>query len=147
MTDEKKYDEQLSAIMNRLADSMLDLSDEQVLAEAREAGIDPLKESERIRDMLRRSSKEHRMQKLREAKRTYEDQVAKLKHTRLELPQSPVDRRNLLAAVFAAKPDIQSLILTAQHRNFDQLTDSDVESSLKQLAHLGVLDSFTSKNK
>jgi hypothetical protein len=147
MTDEKSYDEQLSAIMNRLADSVLDLSDDQMLAEAREAGIDPLKETERIRDMLRRSSKKYRMHKLGEASRIYEEQVAKLKHARSELPQSPMERRDLLAAVFAAKPDIQALMLTAQHRNFDQFTDSDVESSLKQLAHLGVLDSFNSKDK
>jgi hypothetical protein len=148
MTDEKKkYDEQLSAIMNRLADSVLDLSDEQILAEAREEGIDPLNEAERIRDMLRDSSKTYRMQKLIEAERIYKNQVAKLRDTRLDLPQSPADRRNLLAAVFAAKPDIQSLMLTARHRNFEELTDSDVESSLKQLAYLGVLASFNSKDK
>ena len=87
------------------------------------------------------------MQKLREAERIYKQKVARLKDNRFELPKSQVDRRNLLAAVFAAKPDIQSLMLTAQHRDFDQLTDSDVESSLKQLAYLGVLDSFTSKDK
>jgi hypothetical protein len=147
MKDKKKYDEQLSIIMNRLADSVLDLSDEQMLSETREEGIDPLKEAERIRDVLQRSSKKYRMQKLKDAERIYKEKVARLKDIRLKLPQSPADRRNLLAAVFAAKPDIQSLMLTAQHRDFDQLTDSDVESSLKQLAYLGVLDSFTSENK
>ena len=142
MANKENYDEQLSAIMNRLADSVLDLSDEQVLAEERERGIDPLKEAERIRDVLRRSSKTHRMQKLQAAERAYEEHVTRLTKSQYELPDSSTKRRQLLAAVFAARPDMQSVMLTAQHRDFEQLTERDVESFLRQLADLGVLDSF-----
>lgn len=142
MENKKNYDEQLSAIMNRLADSVLDMSDEQVLAEEREKGIDPLKEAESVRYVLRQASKRHRMQKLEAAERAYQEQVTRLKQSRFELPDSSAKRRQLLAAVFAARPDVQSVMLTAQHRNFDQLTEMDIESFLRQLADLGVLDSF-----
>lgn len=139
--DNKKNDkEKLSAIMNQLADSVLELSDDQVLAEERENGIDPVKEAERIRDMLRRSSKTQRMQKLQAAERAYEENVARLNKSQYELPESPTKRRQLLATVFAAKPDVQSVLLTAQHRDFAKLTDADVESLLRQLADLGILE-------
>lgn len=142
MANKENYDEQLSAIMNRLADSVLELSDEQLIAEERERGIDPLKEAERIRAILRRSSKIHRMKKLHAAETAYKEHITRLTKSQHELPDSPTKRRQLLAAVFAARPDMQSLMLTAQHRNFDELAELDIESLLRQLADLGVLDSL-----
>ncbi len=142
MVNKKSDDEKLSTIMNRLADSVLELSDEQVLAEEREQGSDSLKEAERIRDGLRRSSKMHRMQKLQAAARAYEEQVTRLQNNEYGLPDSAAKRRQLLAAIFSSRPDMQSVMLTAQHRNFDQMTDLDIESLLRQLADLGVLNSF-----
>jgi hypothetical protein len=142
VNNKKNYDEQLSAIMNRLAESVLELSDDQVLAEEREKGIDPTKEAESIRNVLRHSSKMQRMQKLQAAERAYEENVARLNKNQYQFPDSPTRRKQLLAAVFAAKPDVQSVLLTAQHRDFEQLTDVDVESLLRQLADLGILESF-----
>ncbi len=144
MTDRKNYDDQLWAIMNRAGDSVLELPEEELLAEEREVGIDPVKEAERIRDVLRRVSKMHRLRKLEAAEHTYHEHVRRLKGSQHQLPDSPTKRRELLAAVFAAKPDMRSLMVTAQHRAFDQLTDGDVESFLRQLADLGILDSFES---
>lgn len=142
MEKKKSYDEQLSAIMNHLADSVLDMSDEQVVAEEREKGNDPIGKAESVRHALRQASKKHRMRKLQLAERTYQEQVAKIKKSEYELPLSSIKRRELLAGIFAARPDVQSVMLTAQHRSFDQLTENDIESLLRQLADLGVLDSF-----
>lgn len=144
MTDKKNYDDELSAIMNRAADSMLELPEEELLAEEREAGVDPVKEAERIRGVLRRVSKMLRLQKLEEAEHVYHEHLRRLKGRQHQLPESPTKRRELLAAVFASQPDMRPLMVTAQHRDFDQLTDGDVESFLRQLADLGILDSFES---
>jgi hypothetical protein len=57
MADNKNHDEQLKNIMNRLADSVLELSDEEILAETRESGADPQEEAERTRTVLRQASK------------------------------------------------------------------------------------------
>jgi hypothetical protein len=141
MPNKSNYEEQLANIMSRLADSVLDLSDEEIFTEARERGMDPDVEAERVRNVLRQASKAHRQKKLQEAKRAYERQVAGMRTRRYDLPASPMERRELLAAVFAAKPDIQSAMLTAQHRDFRELSDTDVETFLKQLKELGVLDS------
>jgi hypothetical protein len=56
MVDKKNYDE-LERIMNRLGDSVLELSDESILAEIRATGADPQEKAERTRFTLRQSSK------------------------------------------------------------------------------------------
>ncbi len=140
MPDEKKYDKQLTDIMNRLADSVLDLSDEQLIAEARAEGIDVRGEAERVRNVLRRASKSYRMSKLVAAQRNYESQVARMQARQYHLPTSASKRRELLTAVLSARPDMQSALLTAQYRDFKELSDVDVESFLKQLKELGMLD-------
>jgi hypothetical protein len=45
MTDKKTHDERLERLMNQLADSVLMLSDEAVLAETSEVGADPEQEA------------------------------------------------------------------------------------------------------
>jgi hypothetical protein len=44
-------------IMDHLADSLFELSDEEILAEVRESGVDPEQEAERTRLVLRQASK------------------------------------------------------------------------------------------
>ena len=56
------------------------------------------------------------------------------------LPRSADERREMLNAFFASRPDIGSALLTAQHREFSELTDADVEDTLRQLKELGALD-------
>ncbi len=53
MTDKKKDSERITKLMNGLADSVLQLSEEEILAEEREAGADPIEEAARVRALLR----------------------------------------------------------------------------------------------
>jgi len=57
MADNKNHDEQLERIMSCLADSVLELSDEEILAETRETGADPQEEAEHTHDVFRQASK------------------------------------------------------------------------------------------
>jgi hypothetical protein len=57
MANNKSYDEQLKIIMNQLADSVLEMSDEEILAETLVSGADPQKEAERAHAMLRQALK------------------------------------------------------------------------------------------
>jgi hypothetical protein len=57
MTDEKNQDERLERLMNQLAESVLGLSDDAILAETSEAGADPQHEAERTRLVLRQALK------------------------------------------------------------------------------------------
>jgi hypothetical protein len=56
MADNKNHNERLERLMNRLAESVLGLSDEVILAEANEAASDPGHAAERTRLVLRRAS-------------------------------------------------------------------------------------------
>lgn len=142
MPNEKNYDKQLRDIMYRLADSVVELSDEQIISEAKAEGIDVHGEAERVRDLLRKASKTYRLSKLAAAQRAYENQISQMQVRHYDLPTSPNKRRDLLSAVLSARPDMQSALLTAQHRDFKELSDADVESFLKQLKELGVLDTL-----
>jgi hypothetical protein len=57
MENNKSYDEQLKIIMSQLADSVLELSDEEILAETRGSGVDPQEEAERTHAVLRQALK------------------------------------------------------------------------------------------
>jgi len=57
MADNKNHDERLERLMNHLAESVLGLSDETILAETSEAGANPQREAERTRLVLRQASK------------------------------------------------------------------------------------------
>jgi hypothetical protein len=56
MTDKTNHVEKLESIMEQLADSVLELSDEAILAEITGSGADPREEAERIRFLLRQVS-------------------------------------------------------------------------------------------
>ena len=53
MTDKKSHAEKIAKLMNGLADSVLELSEEEILAEEREAGADPIHEATQVRALLR----------------------------------------------------------------------------------------------
>jgi hypothetical protein len=57
MPDRKNRDDHLKKITDRLGDSVLELSDETILAETAKAGVDPQREAERTRMVLRQASK------------------------------------------------------------------------------------------
>jgi hypothetical protein len=57
MKDKKNHDEHLERITNQLAESVLGLSDQAILAETSEAGTDPEQEAEATRLVLRQASK------------------------------------------------------------------------------------------
>ena len=56
MTDRINHVEKLEKIMEQLADTVLELSDEALLAEITESGADPQQEAERTRLILRQAA-------------------------------------------------------------------------------------------
>lgn len=136
------HEKELRAIMYALAESIAQASDEEILAEVYEEGDNPEIAAEHIRSGLRDTVKAYQQQKLRAAQQQYEAHIAGMRNKEYALPTTPEARRTLLAAVFARIPDIQTALLTTQYRDFTNLTDADIESQLKQLKELGVLDNL-----
>jgi len=136
------HEKELRAIMYAMAESVAEAADEEILAEAGEEGNDPGTAAEQIRNMLRNAFKAYQQRKLREAQQQYGHRVAAMREKTYALPATPEKRRALLAVVFARVPEMHAALLTAQNRDFTSFTDADIESYLKQLHELGVLDSM-----
>src|ERR1044071_1355696 len=137
---DRNYKEGLAHVMNTLAESTLDLSNEEVEAEIREEGDDTKESAERVRNLLRQAVKDHRQKLLREAQERYETRIAAMNDEESFLPTSAEKQRDLFMAAMTNKPEVGSALLTAQHRDFRDLTEADIKSYLKQLMALGALD-------
>lgn len=136
MPNDKNYDDELHFLMSFLAESVAQMSDSQI---NEEYGDEP---ESRTKEILKAELKELRKQKLREARAAYESAAGRLSWHSHDLPLSSSERRALLSGILSRRPELGPLALTAHHRELKDLTDSDVESFLKQLAELGLLDSF-----
>lgn len=136
---EKKLKE-LQTLMAGMVESVLSASDEEILQEAKEQGLDPNKTAAETKDMLLAAVKEAKLRRLREARRQYDRSIAAISSRKVTLPETPAERRTLLAAFFARNATIQAGILTAQHRELKEMTDADVERLLLELDALGLLE-------
>ncbi len=138
----RDYEAELRAIMDALAESVAEAPDEEIIAETREAGEDPTRAAERVRDVLKSAVKAYEQRHLRRAQKAYENRVESIRQRPFTLPPTPESRRKLFTLVMTRKPELRSALLTAQQREFKEWTDADVQSCLKQLGALGVLDEF-----
>jgi hypothetical protein len=126
--------ERLFAVM---AESSLQDTDAEVL---REAGPNASEKAERVRACLLDGVKAFKQRALDRALVAYREEVRRYKQKQFVLPEKSADRRELLHSVFNRFPQGEKTFLTLQHREFKNLSDSDVESLLKQLEALGVLN-------
>ena len=74
----ESYEEELVAIMNALAESVAEASDEEILEEARAQGEDPIKTARQTKDVLLNAAKRYRKKRLHEAQQQYEAHVAEM---------------------------------------------------------------------
>jgi hypothetical protein len=122
-----------------MAESVAGMTDDEVLAEAREEGVDTKATADELREMARRIAREVRLRPLRAARERYEQERNALSSQTLRLPVSAGERRALLQQALTRRPELQPL-LTAAARELKDLPDDDVESMLRDLAALGCLD-------
>jgi Fic family protein len=134
----RNYEEELAKIMNGLAESTLDLPENEIDEELRKEGDDPRLVAEEVRGVLRRAVKAHRQRHLIDAQKRYNERVLNLEKKEYSLPDSVEERQSLLIALLTNNPEIGSL-LTAQNRDFTDLPDSEVTSYLNQLQELDVM--------
>jgi hypothetical protein len=102
--------------------------------------VNLLDEAEEVRGILRSAGQRYLQRKLRESRQAYERAIGEMSVKTYDLPETATERIRLLNIIFHEKPDLQSIVMTAQHRNFSELTDEDVTSFLRHLKDLGLLD-------
>jgi hypothetical protein len=136
-----KYDESAEKGVRRLfaalAESSLHDSDAEVL---RDAGPEASLKAEHVRSLLLDTVKAHKQRALNAALAVYREEVRRYKERRFAMPTDSREKRELLTAVLGRFPQGERTFLTLQHREFKNLSDADIESLLKQLEALGVLD-------
>jgi len=140
MAKSNKHFEQYRSIMNFLAESAIEMSDEDVQAEF---GSEP---PATAKETLRSAAKSYAQGKLRAARSKHEETVRAITTHSFEMPPTATERRALLDAVLAAHMTSELGSLTAQFRDLSSVPDADVESTLRQLEILGVLRKFREKN-
>lgn len=139
MSEKPLSDEQrLMRLYDTLADSVEEMTDEEVLAEAREAGEDPKLLAKQVAGIIEMSIRTQSEGRRQEARRQYEDAIEALSGRRYALPPTVQERRALLVAAITQNPDIRSAV-TLQHRELRSLSDEDVTGYLKKLFELGIL--------
>jgi hypothetical protein len=138
----RDYRGEFRDVMNALAEAVAEASDKEILAEVQDAGLDLNAEAESVRAVLRRSIDKFKKRKLEQARRDYELAASALFTKAYHLPETPNERRNLLTNILVAQPQMQGM-LTVQFRELDLLSDDDIESSLRKLAELGMLDDLS----
>ena len=143
----RDYEAELRAIMEALAESVAEASDEDLLREACEAGDDLRATADRVRGVLKRAAKDFEQQDLRAAERTHAEQVKSLRARPYSLPATPEDRKKLFTLVVTRKPELGRALVTIQNREFKNFTDSDIQRCLEHLGALGVLQEFEERGE
>lgn len=124
----------MAALADAVADDVLSIPDEQILAESAEDGVDPAAAAARMRSAA--------LEKLREAKRA---RLAKARETYLQVAKRPAPaprpsfeemRRRAMELIRGGAGGSLALAF----RNGKELTDADLESLWDDFQELGLLD-------
>ena len=138
MANKKTESEKLEAMFDALGESICNESDEEILEDLRQEGIDPEAEAARLRTMMLDTVKAFQQRRLIVAREGYRRRVEQLEKKKYPIPESAQERRALFS--FALQQPQCARLVTAQYRELKDLTDDDIETYLEDLAELGVLD-------
>ena len=129
LNENDKYQDELANIMNAIADSVLEMPDEEIREEIIEEGDN----TEVIRQILLNSVTDCRQKKLREARERYEKKIFSFQETKFDLPDSPDEKRHLIQAMLGSLAAQNQARVTAQFREFENLPDEDLDGVLQQI--------------
>jgi crotonobetainyl-CoA:carnitine CoA-transferase CaiB-like acyl-CoA transferase len=129
----------LDGILEGLADSVADEDPAELVSEAQAAGQNPETIVKKMKEAVSSAIKKFEQKKLQAAREAYRLHAAPGPKIRIKIASTPEERRRQLSEIGRDKPEIAAA-LTAQYRDFESLSDEDVESTLEDLAELGFLD-------
>lgn len=132
----RNYEQELASLMDNLAESVFEMSDDEVRAEMKEDGDS----TDYVRSVLRQAVKDYRQNPLIEAQHRYDERIEAMGRKKFSLPESIQEMREMLNSVLTSNPAVGSALLTTQYRDFNDLPDEEVPGYLRQLFELGVLD-------
>lgn len=130
--------EESARVLNELA-ATIEAAEPAELATALQEGGHDLGEIEsRMKTAALAGIKQFKQQGLHRARERYRESSARIERQSRGLKGSSADRRRRLFNALEANPDLRSS-LTVQHRNFNEMTEEDIDSALEEMEILGVL--------
>ena len=138
MANKKTNSERLEAMFDALAESICNESDDELLEDLRQEGVDPEAEANRLKDMMLDTLKAFQQRGLVSAQEGYRRRVEQLEKQKYPIPENRQAQRSLFSFVLQ-QPQYAGLV-TAQYRDLKDLSDEDLETCLEDLAELGILD-------
>ena len=138
MANKKTDSERLEAMFDALAESICNESDDELLEDLRQEGVDPEAEANRLKDMMLDTVKAFQQRGLVSAQEGYRRRVEQMEKKKYPIPESRQAQRSLFSFVLH-QPQYAGLV-TAQYRDLKDLSDEDIETCLEDLAELGILD-------
>ena len=138
----RSHTERLARILDNLGEHILTVPGEELLETAREDGRDPVEVTARIKGLLQSTFKAYQQKALVEAQEGYQREVTSMSERRFDLPKTAKGRKNWFLAILAEAPQLQPAF-TLQNRELSDISDEDIESHLKKLALLGMLDAIS----
>lgn len=137
---DKKADEKARKVLETIAESIAEAADEEILEDMKAVGENPAAVAENVRSVLLGSVTAFKKTRLRAAREQHARQLDELRTKGSKLPKTAAAMRELLVKVLRLKPEYGEAVLTAQYRDFSELSDEDVRQHLIQLAQLGLLE-------
>jgi hypothetical protein len=137
MTQRKTDEQKLDALIDAVGDSILEESDDEILEEMRTQGVDIHSESARLKEIMLGTVKAFRQRALVAARAAYDRQIENTATKQYFIPKTAPERRRLFAFI-TQQPQFAEFV-TAQYRNLEDITDTDIETYLEDLAELDIL--------
>ena len=138
MANRRTASEEMEAIFDAIGESICNESDEEILEDLRQVGIDPDAEAVRLTELMLNTLEAFQQQRLVAARAQYKRRIEQLEERKYRIPRGAKEQRSLFSLILR-QPRFADLI-TAQYRELKDLTDTDIETYLEDLAELGILE-------
>lgn len=131
---QRNPEEELRNLMTALAESVFEADDDEIL----DGSID----KEKTRAALLAGVRAIKQEQMADAREEYKRAISSFegKGTK-KVEGTKQEKLGLLTCVLASRPQFREA-LTAQFRDFQDLSDADIDSYLKQLSELGAIDEY-----
>lgn len=126
--DKQKKDEWAN-VMNSLAESVLEMSDEEILEDIEEEGDS----SQEIKQIMQNAIATYRKTNLLRAREQYDKRLASIQNVSYEIPKTSDEKRSLIESMLGSMSSQGSSAITLQYRDYESLPDEDLDGVLQQL--------------
>jgi hypothetical protein len=141
----RNYKKLLWQLSESAADAIENMTDQELLVESQMEGGDvPERTTEDVLNIFRSVEKKQKQKEFIAAKKLYALRQQEIRWRRVVLPESRQEKRKLFDFAMTKMPEL-GMAFTAQYRDLRDLTEDDIDSFLKQMEQLGVLEEIVKK--